>query len=225
MKKIFITFITVLTIITLTACSSDNAAIKEATADSEHMQETYYPAYSEIDDILADSESVVFDTPEDYEAIIKGLGFTEVDLDTHRLMNADGTFGDPTATSQNLTYKDGYFRLELSNYEQEINKETDGWVLYGTKATEIADISGMDKDAYEFYDVFSYLEAFPEEYGEYNAEYIDYSYFNVEDGYAVAKAVFFPETGNLYNLVIELEGFPENGLCSPRVIWNEDQLA
>lgn len=221
MKKFITLSISAVMVISMVGCSAQTAIQTDGPEFTE--QPVVFTAECEIDNILADTESVTFDSVDDYEEIIRGLGFTEIDLDTHRTLRVDGTLGDPTATAKKLTYADGVFRLELSYYDKNTGESSDGWVLYGTKATEIADISGFDPEDCDFYDVFDFSDAFPE-YKEYSAQYVDYTYYKGIESFAMSAAVFFPETGNLYNLVNSFEKFPENGLIKPSVIWRREQF-
>ena len=228
MKKILVLFITATMVLSMSACSGDNTvtdtnSVSDAVDLTTTNDEVVYVAESEIDNIIAGVETEVMETADDYETVLKDMGFGEVDLDLHRIMKADGTLGAPTTTVKNITYNDDVFRMELSTFDQDLNTETDGWVLYGIKATEIADISGFDPEECDFYDVFNMADGFPE-YKEYSAEYVNYTYYYGENGYTEVKAVFFPETGNLYNLVNSYDSYPENGVASPSVIWRKEQF-
>ena len=229
MKKLIVLLMTAAMMLSMTACSGGNTTpatnpATDKTDSSASKGEVVFVAESEIDNIIEGAQTEVLETADDYEAVLKDMGFGEIDLDLHRIMNMDGTMGDPTTTVKNITYKDGVFRMELSSYDQEFKIDTDGWVLYGTKAAEIADISGFDPEACDFYAVFNMADGFPE-YKEYSAEYVNYTYYYGENGFTEVGAVFFPETGNLYNLVKSFDSYPENGFSSPRVIWCKEQLA
>ena len=49
-------------------------------------------------------------------------------------------------------------------------------------------------------------------------------YFYGENGLTIVKAIFFPETGNLYNLVKTFDNFPESSFSSPRVVWRYEEI-
>ena len=227
MKKLLLLTLTAAMVLSMTACSGDIAPVAQPTAQplqQETSGEVVYASESEIDDIIAGVQPQVLGTADDYESVLRDMGFEEVDLDLHRILRMDGTAGDPTTTVKNITYKDGAFRMEMSAYDQETDTETDGWVLYGTKASEVADISGFDPEACDLYVFDDYAESFPEKYGELTTKYLDYTYFYGENGLTIVKAIFFPETGNLYNLVKTFDNFPESGFSSPRVVWRYEEI-
>lgn len=227
MKKLIALILASAMTLSMTACSNGNTVQTESLSELPQQAadgEVVYVSESEIDDIIAGIQPQVMETADDYEAVLESMGFVEVDLDIHRILKMDGTAGDPTTTVKNIIYKDGVFRMELSAYDQEFNTTTDGWVLYGTKATEIADISGLDPKACDCYYVLNYADEF-DEYKGISSQYIDYEYLNGGEEYSTVKAVFFTETGNLYNMVKTFEKLPEEGFAAPRVIWRREQLA
>lgn len=243
MKKIFSLLLAAGMMLSLAACSEEpikeepvTTAVAETTAPtvSTEAAETEpvsaWPSKSVIDQQLAGIEPVVLGKPEEYEAILYELGYPEVDLDIQILMAEDRTFVDyqgnpsedpvPTTTVHNITYNQQAIRMELSLYSRESGTTTEGWVLYCTKAEAAADLSGLDPEDYDGYQVFDFTEAF-EEYRTGFVTPITYDYVHPHR-WATVLAYYYPETGNLYNLVKTFDYFPQE-IDAPGILCQSEE--
>lgn len=105
-----------------------------------------------------DTQTVTFETLEEYEDLLWELGFKEVRLvGTHEAYaNETGNRFIPVEAyckPVGLTYNNNAFRFDftycMTTRDGETIKEDD-WFMYGTKSTEMANVSPMDDE--KFYD-------------------------------------------------------------------------
>lgn len=243
MKKLIALLLPAVMLLSLTACGGSAepvetaaptvAATEAPTEPVETEPGIYYPADSEIDSALQDAEAAVLSWPSNdtYTMVLRGLGYKEVDFSKHVIGDERGNYDKegnisfspiPSATVHNIQFLDDVVRVELSWYEHEDRCEEDGWVLYCTKADAIADISGINVQDYDGCQAFNFADAFAE-WGTGFVERWDYQYMH-PNRIAMVQAYYYPESGNLYNLVKTYDYFPEmvNG---PSVLCRNAEVA
>ena len=182
-----------------------------------------------------DTQTVTLGSLEEYEDLLWSLGFEEVRLaGTHDAGTVDNFGTDVTASCEpvSLTYNDRAFRFDftycMTNSEGEIAKE-DGWYMYGTKSTALANISPItDKDFYKqethVHSVGYTQEEFMEllaggadlsallsgenqvqsSTADYEEEFMGFVLRSDETRWVNMKAVYYTITGNLYNYMRDL---------------------
>ena len=95
-----------------------------------------------------DTQTVTLDSLEEYEDLLWSLGFEEVRLaGTHEAWKNTDAYCEPVS----LTYNDKAFRFDFVYYIQEIDGnlfKEDGWFLYGTKSTDLENVSPLCGDEY-----------------------------------------------------------------------------
>lgn len=204
MKKTISFLLALAMVLPLMACGGTGAEPTEETtlATTEAVAQNEYVAY-ELTDYRTYDEAV---RAMGYVEVYPGVQGTELDV-THGL--TDG-YCIPTSLE---VCGDG-FRMELDCTERVTGsktlKQTTGWTLYGTKADRIGRFVELDPKRFDRYRESTYNresedQAYAEEYGLYAYEYAQYMYHRRNedgkvDGIAYLIAVYFPETGNLYNL-------------------------
>lgn len=238
MKKLIAVFLAAALLASLTACGSAElvetvpattepaVTIEAPTEPVETEPASLYSAQSEIDIALRNADAPVLSLPshDDYNEALRELGYQEVNFLMHVIGDERGCCDKegnivsepiPSATVHNIQSLDNMVRMELSWYEHEDRYEEDGWVLYCTKADAVADISGIDVEYYDGCHAFSFSDV-SEEWGTGFVEVWDYNYAH-PNRFAVVQAYYYPESGNLYNLVKTYDYFPETAFA-PRVL-------
>ena len=186
-----------------------------------------------------DTQTVTLGSLEEYEDLLWSLGFEEVRLvGTHEVGTVYGLGDDVTAHCDpvSLTYNDKAFRFDftycMTNPAGETAKE-EGWYMYGTKSTALANVSPItDKDYYKqgthVYSVDYTQEEFMEllaggadlsallsgEYAtenqveisasNYEEEFMGFVSRNDQTRWVNMKAMYYSVTGNLYNYMRDL---------------------
>ena len=219
MKRYLILLLCLIMLLSLAACggtaettATDASAptIEDAAEPVETEPASPYTAQSEIDVALRNGDAPVLSFPSNdaYTAVMKGLGFNEVDFTKHIIMDERGYYDKegnrsstpiPSATVHNIQFLDDMVRVEFSWYELGDKHEEDGWVLYCTKADSVADISGLNPADYDGCDGFDFNELV----GEKNdfVDYWKYDDIKVFGKRAFVYAYYYPDSGNLYNVV------------------------
>ena len=123
---------------------------REAPTDFESVAPATYPEPMSVDEILENSEdtqTVSFETIEEYEDLLWEMGFKEVRLaGTHMVYNKTASCV-PIA----LTYNSEVFRLDFSYSLTENNGETqvqENWMMCGMKAQVRGNITNLDMVEY-----------------------------------------------------------------------------
>jgi len=243
MKKLIALLLVAVMLLSLTACGGSakpeetaEPAVFTTEAPTEPVETEpgiYYPADSEIDAALQDAEAPVLSLPSNdtYTTVMKSLGFNEVDFSKHIIMDERGYYDKegnvsstpiPSATVHNIRFLDDMVRVEFSWYELGDKYEEDGWVLYCTKAAAIADISGINREDYDMYDGFDFLDLIGEPSDFVQWWKYDYSDFDGERVFI--DAYYYPESGNLYNLVKAYDATPESA-ANPQVLCKDEEMA
>ena len=146
---------------------------------------------------------------------VYSLGYYEVypDIYAQNIEKQTGATG-ASVTPTLLEVTESEFRMELDvveyYYQSQKLHQTDGWMLYGRKDTDLRVIPDLESRGYELLEQ-SMLTNGTE--GEIFSM-ADYTYVLWgEDGYADAMiyltAAYYPATGNLYNVVQEFFSEPE----------------
>lgn len=182
------------------------------------------------------TETVTFDTREEYGTMLHSLGYTEFILDYHIDMVQLEVY------PKSLTYNDEAFRLELSAYcnpmidmttDPETVRQYDGWVLYGTKAGAAQNITDLRYEDYQE----AYCMDFPDNWRYEKLRGLDICpafmrnevYGTDEQGNVIRWACheirYYPHTRNLYNLINVVEDMEIGCHSAPRMLmmW-EDAL-
>ena len=154
------------------------------------------------------TQTARFETALEYQEILRELGFAEVSM---FYWDHGFQYGDPYVL-KDLTWNGDCFRLDLDfvatryeNGECQILDMAEGWVVYGTKASEPRDLSGLKAEDFDYADVMNHNQMFPEFANEF-MEMVDYAYYSIDENdlpefYIQNVALYFPGTGNLYNFI------------------------
>ena len=238
MKKLIALLLAAVMLLSLTACGGSAepaqtaaptvAATEAPTEPVETEPGIYYPADSEIDVALQDAQAPCISWADNqiYELALTGLGFKEVTFGS--VIRDESNFYDMegnkvlspvyAATIHNIQFVDDKVRVEFAWYDFGNNLNDDGWVLYCTKADEIADISGLSLEYYDgrheeiwadTSDIWKQRESF--------VQGAIYDYYKGIEAWGTVLAYYYPESGNLYNLVRTYDYFPDFG-CSPLIM-------
>ena len=180
--------------------------IVEAFADSPLEQE-----------LKADTTQVlVSEDYHDFQAVLYKMGFVEFQVEYYKTTLNSANW---PSVLRELTYDDDSFRLILDyeNYDDATGKTEmiEGWILYGTKADGIENITGLNPEDYGYYDEWDRFAQFPEQDEGYR-DWVEYTYS--DPGVVFCYAYYYPETGNLYNLVKIFDKHPTGGLTFPRML-------
>lgn len=225
-KRIICILLTLLMIFSMTACQSKeetSASIEVPTKATESATETTKATEAVIEATLseedlnrfrveeslaANSQTVTYNTPKEYEDALHKMDFTEYYGDMVRLTYNSGVHCLP----QSLTYNDEVFRLEFDylDYADPSDTRNDiaqltpvsGWILYGKKnADSAANISDFNISENIGNTSFNPFDGWEEDV-PYEAMF--YQFFNVSSdtgtGDVINNAYYYPNTKNLYNL-------------------------
>ena len=236
MKKI-ICFILVLAMaMSLVACGSAEKA-PEASVESPATQTTetsvVEPTTPEEDEtavlaeqlLVANAETVIFDTLAEYEEKLHELGFAEFRADIWRATPDSA----PALYPVELTFNDEVFRLTFNYNQYDYNSETEyleeNWILYGMKSDGAYNISDYRDENYENYDIFD-NNSIPELASDF-VHQIDYSMYNLKDAapeyLVMCSAYYYPNTSNLYNLVHKYDDAMGNIGAQPYVLAKTEE--
>ena len=181
----------------------------------EHEVTTPPPIEQKIDSLSIEQELIIdkqlYDnasTQLGYEAIIHSLGFSEF------YANIDTNYeSDVKYEYDSLTYNDQSFAITISAITADASEK---WILYGTKADKILNLSTCDPANYEYVEMQEI-----EDLDEVCQRQI-FDFYNVKNNkptdYTHCAAYYFPETGNVYNLVKSYENAMEFTVIYPEVL-------
>ena len=210
MKRWLSLFLVAAMLLTFAACGTaenTDAPVADNTVQEEApVEQDAVPAY--IPQTLAPGQTV--------EEAIHTLGYEEVivDMQQARMVHYLQIQGC-TVTPKELAVLSDSFRMTFdyvpySQIDQALG-EPEEWILYGTYADEIGDISEVDLEEYVQHSavVIDNLQGADQEtieellsYGWIYYIQAEYRYNKPDDDGAVhVLAVYFPLTGRLYNLV------------------------
>ena len=245
MKKLIALLLAVVMLLSLTACGGTAKSVEPTNAiipteevapptETTEEQVDYLPpsgfsAVSDIDIALQEAQAprLSWSDNSTYTLVLTGLGFKEVDLNGYignssfDLYDMEGNkVSSPVyaATIHSMQFVDDKVRVELDWYDLEYKYNDEGWVLYCTKADEIADISGLnindydgriESDAAETSEIWRQRADF--------VQMINYTYFTPTSRWAEVYAYYYPQSGNLYNLVRTFDCMPER-ISLPKVM-------
>ena len=195
----------------------------------DHLPTPGFSAVSDIDIALQEAQAprISWTNNQNYDLTLAGLGFKEVILSNYIRDDRDiyyNTKGEKVtspvyaATVYNIQFVDNKVRVEFDWYDVGCHYNEEGWVLYCAKADEIADISGLnieDYDGRQEENAADYSEQWKQRTDF--VQRMDYVYYKGIESWAQVYAYYYPESGNLYNLVNIYDGIPEKVL-SPLVL-------
>lgn len=214
--------------------------------DFEAVDPATLPAPTPVEEQLLseDTQTVTFDTIEEYEDFLWSLGFEEVRLvGTHKTMVGTSAYCEPVS----LTYNSQAFRLEfvycITNFVGEVTKEND-WIMYGTKSNIRANVTPLNENEYgktintnsmmgnvivlEEGQTIDSIDISQIVTNNENAEHVlattetpnmetetmSFIPYDKRPLDITTKAVYYPITGNLYNYYQSIEGDGFAGLAS-----------
>lgn len=234
---------------TTEATQETTAAVAEETValpSEETTEETTAATTPEltkgiVEELLESEETttVVFETAEEYEEFLHELGYTEFRMNYHAYMGA-GLACRPVS----LTYNSQAFRFDFSYMDNEITilengwetnldkyRIVEGWVLYGMKGDSAINITGLNFEAYDMYHTSDMLEMFvPKATRELDVcpQIVDTNCYMGElpqnwQGVAYHEARYYPNTGNLYNMMHMADNLEDACFSAPRILlwWDE----
>lgn len=198
----------------LTACGAQSVDTTPSTTASTTAASTEAPTEAPTEEPT--KPEIVY-TPytlgenEVYEEVIQRMGFCEVAPDLYESHEAffERT-GSCKATGLSLT--ENGFRMELFttglgglSFKFE---ETPDWVLYGAKGDGLADITDFHQKNYKYFTESSQKEYWPK---DGYCQFTEYAHYSLNDNGDINRlgnifAIYYPDTGNLYNLVREYSG-------------------
>ena len=228
MKRYISLLLALCLVLPLTACGGSDAPAQTTAAPTQATTEAPTEAPTEVPTEApteAPTEPPIVYEPYElsdgqcYESVVRSMGFVEFFPKYHetyskKIYNLTGAYATPTS----LEVTENGFRMELDCGEyvpyQKGVQETGDWVLYGSKAEGLGNLSGLDFNEYPLSVGLSVMTSsgntsgpvdgirfYQEKYhlcGKTNANR------EVANGYLWA-AIYFPETGNLYNFVRKFE--------------------
>ena len=216
MKKLISILLVLAMVLTLAACGPAESSGKTSAVSTEKLVEAFVD--SPVEQQLKEStpQTLVSEDYHDFQNVLYQMGFVEFQVEYYK----------PTFNSANwpsvlreLTYDDDSFRLVLDyeNYDDSTGKSEmiEGWIIYGTKADGIENITGLNPEDYGYYDEMDWYAQFPENDEGYR-DWVEYTY--CDPGMVFCYAYYYPETGNLYNVVKIFDEMPEGSLTFPRML-------
>lgn len=213
MKRLFTLLLVLCLCVGLCACGGDEPEMAtEATKSTEAPTEmpTEQPTEAPTEPPVITYTEYTLGDNEIYEEVILSMGFCEAAPGLYQ--NHEDFFGRTAlCEATGLSITENGFRMELytegKGGMRNQAEQTADWVLYGAKADGLANISGLSKDTYKYYTQSNQKEYWPE---DGHCQFTDYSFYSTNNGYITKLgyiyAVYYPETGNLYNLVREYTG-------------------
>ena len=216
MKKLISILLVLAMVLTLAACGPAESSGKTSAVSTEKLVEAFVD--SPVEQQLKEStpQTLVSEDYHDFQNVLYQMGFVEFQVEYYK----------PTFNSANwpsvlreLTYDNDSFRLVLDyeNYDDSTGKSEmiEGWIIYGTKADGIENITGLNPEDYGYYDEMDWYAQFPENDEGYR-DWVEYTY--CDPGMVFCYAYYYPETGNLYNVVKIFDEMPEGSLTFPRML-------
>ena len=242
MKKLITLLLAAAMLLSMTACGG--TAKSEATNATTPTEEVAPPtetteeqadslpnsgfsSVSDIDIALQEAQAprLSWSDNNTYTLVLTGLGFNEVNFNSYignssfDLYDMEGNkVSSPVyaATIHSMQFVDDKVRVELDWYDSEYKYNDEGWVLYCTKADGMADISGLN---IEDYDGRVALNA-DSEIWQQRADFVqmtEYIYNKGLEAWGQVYAYYYPQSGNLYNLVRTFDCMPER-ITLPKVM-------
>lgn len=223
MKKQCVLFLILIMVLMLTACGAAESPMEATEIPMEATEiptENYMEVFedSPVEQELKDgtTQVLVSENYHDFQSVLYKMGFVEFHVEYYKTSLNSTNW---PSVLRELTYDDDSFRLILDyeNYDDATGttEMIEGWILYGTKADGIENISGIKPENYGYYDEFDRYAQFPEQDEGYR-DWIEYTY--CDPGMVFCYAFYYPETGNLYNLVKVFEEYPTGSLTFPRML-------
>ena len=214
MKRFCCLLLALILLISLVACGGaapENPVTEEKATEAIQEATTAEPVIFEESPIEQqlkneNAQTLRSEDYQDYLNVLHSMGFVELQVEYYK-----STMNSPNWPSvlREMTYGDDEFRLVLDyeNYNDQTGESemVEGWVIYGTKADQIANISGINDADYGYCDEFDWYKEFPENDDGYR-QWIEYTYG--DPGMAVCRAIYYPESGNLYNIVKVFDSHP-----------------
>lgn len=216
--------------------SETTVATVEETAPTEAATEPAYIGIAEELLLREDTVTVSFNTAAEYEAFIRELGYSEFVLNYY----AGNNFSELACKPLSLSYNDQVMRLDFSYIDHPIvNRVTDletevlfeGWVMYGMKADEAMNITGLDFADYEWSHSFDWMDqVLPAATKKLDhipqmiqTECYDDDLQMNPTSWAYHASNYYPHTGNLYNFLYVAKSMDQIAANTPRVLleWDE----
>ena len=224
MKRWICLILVLCTVLSLFGCGA-TAPVETVTegmdvAEAPTEMPTEQPTEAPTEPVITYTEYTLGEY-ETYEEVVLSMGFGEAAPGLYQTHEA---FFNRTALCEatGLSLTENGFRMEL--YTEGLcgmsrqPEQTSDWVLYGAKADGLANISGLRKDdTYKYYTERNQKSDWPE---DGHCQFTEYSFYTTKDGninkLGYIYAVYYPETGNLYNLVREYTGLRTKNTTSGR---------
>ena len=174
---------------------------KETQPEETQPEEPTIPTVL-VEELLQSEDTVLVKKPTSQECdiILSELGFDEVFLSYEILEN-----GTPVCKPVSLEYNDKAFCLRFSYYDYNLNRDGEGWVLYGLKTDSFVNITSVDPKNYEYFilDTFRADKANTDEakhvFGELYPRLEDWICTSPSSNTAMYYSrEYYPYTGNLY---------------------------
>ena len=225
-RKICGVLLLVATVATFSACKKE---VIDSPSPSENSNSIRNEITLPIEQQLKESvDAIQYNgVANNMETFVRGLGFVEF----------YPTYWTPTFEithvfePHNMVYTDDTFKLEFDyiNYNEETKESsmTNGWILYGTKADGLANLTEYKAENFDEFAEYSIAEEMPEYKNDF-CETREYIFYNLnKDGlpidYVECHAYYFPSTGNLYNLVREFDEALTITITYPRVLLEQQE--
>ena len=263
MKKLFSLMLAVLIVLSITACgeqskpvAAETAAPTEAPVAEPTTEPTAEPTASPTEPeepvitaeellLLEETQTIENADHSKYMDILYELGFTEVRYDAY------GEYVFQSMTYNSVAFKIVFdtstrFMNESGEVEEIVNQ---GWIMYGTKADGLVNISGIPTEAYNYIESaengmlpMSNNYTVPQKFREnpLAPRYDLYMYVAENekamriDRWASCFLAYYPTTGNLYNFMRQEEGDLMLMIEPPFMVdiweehftqlWNEQEL-
>ena len=233
MKKLIALLLAAAMLLSMTACGGSAEPVKNMQTPTEAPTEapTEEPAEAPTEPVEAEPTVLSWPSNDTYTMVLRGLGYKEVDFSNHVIGNGETYFDKdgnisaspiPSATVHNIQFLGDTVRVEFSWYEFEDRYEEDGWQLYCTKADSVDNISGLNPEDYDVYDAFDHNEMTGE-----TSDFVEiwkYMYMKEPDKMAFVTAYYYPDSGNLYNLVKLYDHHPDMS-PNPQLLCKNAEVA
>lgn len=163
-----------------------------------------------------------------YETMMHAAGYREFVADYHRWTATTPypcDFHKLTMDGDIAILEFDYASLDVTGEEMEWS---DGWKIYATKATEAKDITDLAEQEWDETNIIDYNELFPDDINTYR-DVFEYDYVktvsDTEDALAVNMVIYYPESGNLYNIYKIFDNPEQQNLSMPSVLWEDEESA
>lgn len=222
MKRFACLLLALLMVLSMTACGNtapveqNSAPATEAPTEATESVSAVF-ADSPVEQELREqnAQTLCSEDYQDFLNILYEMGFYELQVEYHKTSLESQNW---PSVLREMTYSEDEFRLVLDyeNYNEATGETemVEGWIIYGAKSDRIQNISGIDAADYGYCDEFDWYKEFPENDDGYR-QWVEYTYG--DPGMVICRAIYYPESGNLYNIVKAFEE-PPMFMTVPRML-------